>query len=169
MIFLCVHHVVNVHLTVTIYHIYEMKDGICWSKTMGTYYHVTDVRNLDSIFQDGLVPQIGSLSKQLGDTGEAVSAIFLFTSDEACIDAMGSWLGEAFDELDEEKGEESHYAVLRVELDDYDDADDDGIFYEKAVYKRIIPPDRISICRGIACDFDYDEKWFFDRYGKYVR
>ena len=119
---------------------------------MGTYYHVTDARNLDSIFQDGLVPQIGSLSKQLGDTGEAVSAIFLFTSDEACIDAMGSWLGEAFDELD-----------------DYDDADDDGIFYEKAVYKRIIPPDRISICRGIACDFDYDEKWFFDRYGKYVR
>ena len=150
-----------------------MKDGICWSKTMGTYYHVTDVRNLDSIFQDGLVPQIGSLSKQLGDTGEATPAIFLFTSDDACRDAIGSWLGEAFDELDKEKGENSRHAVLRVELgddddDDDDDANDDVVFYKKAVYKRI-SPDRISICWRIACDFDYDEKWFFDRYGKYVR
>lgn len=134
---------------------------------MGTYYHVTDVRNLDSILQDGLVPQIGPLSKQLGDTGETAPAIFLFTSDEACRDAMSSWLGEAFDELDEEKGKESRHVILRVELDD-DYSDDDGVFYEKAVYKRI-PPDRISICRGITCDFDYDEKWFFDRYGKYVR
>lgn len=106
---------------------------------MGTYYHVTDVKNLDSILKNGLVPKIGSLSEQLGETGEPKPAIYLFTSKEACVDAMGSWLGEAYDELDEETGEESRHVVLRVELGDEEDSDEqvDEEFYEKVVYEPI--------------------------------
>ena len=135
---------------------------------MGIYYHVTDVENLDSIFRDGLVPSIGPLSGQLGETEELVPAIYLFTNEEACRDAMSGWLGEAFDELDGETGGESRHAVLRVELDDSNDGVDDGAFYEKAVYD-VISPERLSICANLMCDFDYDEKWFDERYGKYVR
>lgn len=139
-----------------------------WSREMGTYYHVTDVENLDSIFKNGLVPSIGPLSEQLGETGEPVPAVYLFTSEETCRDAMSGWLGEAFDELDGETGGESRHAVLRVELDDSDDWEDDGEFYEKTVYDAI-PPECLSICANLMCDFDYDEKWFDERYGKYVR
>ena len=136
---------------------------------MGTYYHVTDVKNLDSIFRDGLVPSIGPLSGQLGETGEPVPVVYLFTSEEACLDAMSGWLGEAFDELDGETGGESCHTVLRVERGDGDDdGEDDGAFYEKAVYDAI-PPERLSICANLMCDFDYGEKWFDERYGKYVR
>lgn len=135
---------------------------------MGTYYHVTDVENLDSIFINGLIPFIGPLSKQLGETGEPIPAVYLFTSEEACRDAMSGWLGEAFDELDGESGEESRHVVLRVELGDGECGEDDGEFYEKVVYD-IIPPECLSICANLMCDFDYDEQWFDERYGKYVR
>lgn len=145
-----------------------VKTALIGAGKMGTYYHVTDVKNLDSIFSDGLVPSIGPLSEQLGETGELVPAVYLFTSDEACRDAMSGWLGAAFDELDGESGEESRHAVLRVELGDGECGEDDGEFYEKAVYD-VIPPERLSICANLMCDFDYDEKWFDERYGKYVR
>lgn len=81
---------------------------------------------------------------------------------------MSGWLGEAFEELDGESGGESRHVVLRVELGDGDDGEDDGTFYEKAVYD-VIPPERLSICANLMCDFDYGEKWFDERYGKYVR
>lgn len=133
---------------------------------MGTYYHVTDVENLDSIFRDGLVPSIDPLFEQRGETGESVPAVYLFTGEEVCRDAMSGWLGEEFDELDGESGEESRHAVLRVELGDGERGEDDGEFY--AVYD-VIPPERLSICANLMCDFDYDEEWFDERYGKYVR
>lgn len=133
---------------------------------MSTYYHVTDVKNLDSILKDGLIPRVGPLAEQYGVTGEPVPAIYLFTSDTACIQAMYGWLGDAFDELDEKNGEMSRHVVLRVELNDTDEEDYE--FDEKIVYKPI-PADQISVCFNIMCDFDYDEAWFSNRYEDSIR
>ena len=58
-------------------------------------YHVTPAHNLDSILSHGLQPAIGPRSAQLG---EQVYRVYLFTSLEACHEALSNWLGEAFED-----------------------------------------------------------------------
>ena len=58
-------------------------------------YHVTPTRNVFDILEQGLRPCIGPRSQELG---EEVPRIYVFTRLDALEDALGNWLGEAFDE-----------------------------------------------------------------------
>jgi hypothetical protein len=59
------------------------------------YYHVTSASNIESIRQNGLIPQIGARSLELGET---ISRIYLFTSKKFCEDGLMNWLGDYFED-----------------------------------------------------------------------
>lgn len=61
-------------------------------------YHVTLAENLTSILREGLQPRIGERSAELG---EEVPRVYLFPSREDCETALSSWLGECFEDVDE--------------------------------------------------------------------
>lgn len=65
--------------------------------TDNRFFHVTDKENLNSILQNGLIPQIGARAKEIGETAEA---IYLFSDHKEMNNALYNWLGEAFDETD---------------------------------------------------------------------
>lgn len=62
---------------------------------MITAYHITPAINLKSIKQHGLIPQIGPDSQALGETKPA---IYLFPTIEDSDTALGSWLGNLYDD-----------------------------------------------------------------------
>lgn len=58
-------------------------------------YHVTLLKNLDSIKRQGLICQIGQRSQELGETEKAV---YLFPNKAYADDAVANWLGDQFDD-----------------------------------------------------------------------
>lgn len=60
--------------------------------------HVTTASAANSILTHGLRPAIGPRSAQLG---EAVPAIYFFTSESALKAASDNWLSEAFEDVEE--------------------------------------------------------------------
>lgn len=68
------------------------------------FYHVTPTVNLASIQANGLVPQSGGRSEQMGDHG-----IFMFASPEDAEDAVMNWLGDEF-------GEDEPLTLLKITL-----------------------------------------------------
>lgn len=76
---------------------------------MKTLFHVTPNSKLDSIMEKGLIPQLGERAIQVQGETEGV---FLFTSYENCEHALCNWLGEEFEDLEEE------LVTLKVELPD---------------------------------------------------
>ena len=60
-----------------------------------SYFHVTTPEAWTKIQKEGLVPQIGERSMEIG---EPLPAVFLFESEEAMNDALGSWLGAEFED-----------------------------------------------------------------------
>ena len=73
-----------------------------------TMYHVTPVQNLDAILREGIKPQIGERSLELGESNPVV---YLFATVTDMEDAQ--WLYECFEE-DEE------LVVLEVYIDGMD-------------------------------------------------
>lgn len=73
---------------------------------ISTLFHVTPISNLESIMKNGLIPQAGERSEKL----EEDPGVFLFPTYDDCENALFNWLGEEFDELDEE------VVTLKVEL-----------------------------------------------------
>lgn len=71
-------------------------------------YHVTTDDSLKSIFENGLVPQIGRRAYNLN---EPFPKVFFFRSISDVLDGVGNWMGEEFDE-------ESHLFVLVIEVED---------------------------------------------------
>lgn len=65
---------------------------------MRTYYHVTPQENMASIRAEGLIPQVGERSKKLSEP----PSVFLFPTIEDMETALGSWLGEEFEDYEEE-------------------------------------------------------------------
>lgn len=63
------------------------------------FYHVTPYSNLETIMKEGVTPSIGLRSLELGETQKR---IYLFTSLQACEDGLTGWLGECFEELEDE-------------------------------------------------------------------
>lgn len=110
----------------------------------GEIYHVTPTHNLDSIFRDGLRPQIGPRSALLG---EAKEMVYFFGSMLAVEDALSNWLGEA---LDDEPGAISVLAVDRSGLHLVSDGG-----YELAC-PHLIRPENISL--PFQDDVPADEK-----------
>ena len=64
----------------------------------GIFYHVSSRKNLKSIMDIGLVPTIGERSSE---ALESTPAIFCFTSQSHCEDALMNWLGDAYDDDEE--------------------------------------------------------------------
>ena len=110
----------------------------------GEIYHVTPTRHLESIFRDGLQPQIGPRSALLG---EAKEMVYFFGSMLAVEDALSNWLGEA---LDDEPGAISVLAVDRSCLHLVSDGG-----YELAC-PHLIRPENISL--AFQDDVPADEK-----------
>ena len=61
---------------------------------MKQYYHVTPKYNWKNISNEGLIPKIGKLSSNLGET---IPAIYLFKNKEDMNNALMNWLGEEYD------------------------------------------------------------------------
>lgn len=103
----------------------------------GRYFHVTPIGNLESILANGLVPQIGKRSKEIG---EVQARIYLFSKFEEMENALMNWLGEAFEESEE-------LGILQIDLpNDFPiktEVDSNGDeFYESYAYD-VIPPNFI--------------------------
>lgn len=68
-------------------------------------FHVTPKKNLTSILKNGLLPQIGERSSQLNPDGiqlESVPRVYLFPTRNDCDTALYQWLGEQFEDLDDD-------------------------------------------------------------------
>lgn len=63
------------------------------------YYHVTLKRNLHSILENGIIPAIGERSLE---KGEKIPMVYLFPSQEHCEDALLGWLGDCFEDQDDD-------------------------------------------------------------------
>ncbi len=73
------------------------------------FFHVTPKQNLNSILANGLIPQIGKRSE---DIGESQEAIYLFPNFEEMDNALANWLGECFIDDDEEED----LIILQIDL-----------------------------------------------------
>jgi hypothetical protein len=63
------------------------------------YYHVTLKCNLQSILENGIIPAIGERSLE---KGEKIPMVYLFPSQEHCEDALLGWLGDCFEDQDDD-------------------------------------------------------------------
>jgi len=96
-------------------------------------FHVTLQSNIASIFEKGLIPQIGERSERM----EHESGIFLFDSYNSVENAMMNWLGEELEDTEED------IVLLAVKL-----PDDFPLKKEvewEYVSTQTIPPSCISI------------------------
>jgi hypothetical protein len=101
-------------------------------------YHTTLVSNLESIMENGLIPQVGERSKKLKED----PAVFLFPTYEDCIDALGNWLGEEFDAI------EPYQEVITLEINLPDNFPlEESVGYEK-FSKQTIPPQFIKFYKN---------------------
>ena len=114
-------------------------------------YHVTDIENLGSIEETGLVPGIGRLSHKFGEDEER---LYFFHDVEDLENALLNWLGEEFDVIDAEDGYEHQHVVLECLFPDGMSVSPD--LYEIAIAEAV-EPNRIRISRDIFVDFDYDD------------
>lgn len=94
------------------------------------FYHVTNELNMDKINAEGIVPAIGENSR---DLGEEIERIYLFNKAEDCDSALGSWLGDCFDEDD-------NLTIIEIEIPlNESHLSYDGEFYESHYYGTIPP------------------------------
>lgn len=109
------------------------------------YFHVTPKKNISSILENGLIPQIGERSLEIG---EQIEAIYLFPNFEEMDNALYNWLGEAFED-------EEELLILQIDLPDdfpvYREIDDNGDDFYEAHCQCDIPEEFIT---GI-----YDESY----------
>ncbi len=93
-------------------------------------YHVTTLDNYNSIFKNGLIPNIGPRSESFG---ELIPRIYLFPDKTTCYDALSGWLGDEFDEDDE-------LMILQLDIKGFKTTSD--VDYELAI-SEFIPANRI--------------------------
>lgn len=103
-------------------------------------YHVTPLKNLESIKKHGLVCKIGPRSQKIG---EPISAIYLFPNLDYANDAVANWLGDEFDD-DEE------LIILPVNVTENDVEQAPGIDYERASVANI-PAELINFEHIMFC------------------
>ncbi len=95
-------------------------------------YHVTPASNMKSILSQGFIPSIGERSENLGETEKAA---YFFHSLEECDNALWNWLGEEFEDVDED------LVIFEVNIDEkWTVFDDSGqLFYEIKVTEKVEP------------------------------
>lgn len=82
--------------------------AVVWNDYILTLYHVTLKSRIPYILRQGLIPNIGDLSRRMG---ERRKAIWLFTEKAVMEDALTNWLGDTFDGMYGLKAQESILAV----------------------------------------------------------
>ncbi len=102
---------------------------------MGKLYHVTSRKNLDSIMEEGLLPQYGFLSDMMMEQRRAV---YFFKELEEVTYAMRHWLGENIRYVYDEKD----LILLAVDLPE--DKIEERYGWEALCYSRV-PPECISV------------------------
>lgn len=85
-------------------------------------YHVTPLKNLESIKKHGLLCKIGPRSQKIG---EPVSAIYLFPNLDYANDAVANWLGDEFDD-------DEDLIILTINVTEADVERAPDIDYERA-------------------------------------
>lgn len=114
-------------------------------------YHVTPKEKLKSILKKGLIPQIGENSAGINESEEMV---FLFPTMEDVDTALSQWLGEIYEDLEEN-------ALIIMEIDTKGlPLIDRGTGFELEC-PRTISPDRIKII--------YDESYNFVKNNKKIK
>lgn len=117
------------------------------------YYHVTLMENVPSIRKNGLLPQVGERSEELGETEEA---IYLFPSKEDMDNALMNWLGEWYNE---KYREDCDLAILEVRLPKEISVIDEEVGYE-VVYKEKIPAECIRYFDEMGKELDNERSRF---------
>jgi hypothetical protein len=90
-------------------------------------YHVTILKNLSFILNEGLLPKIGENSIEFGET---VPRIYLFDSKESCENGLMNWLGECFENV-----EDGELVILGISPEGIDSISE--VEYELAVSEGI--------------------------------
>ena len=105
---------------------------------MVTVYHVTHEKNLSSIRKNGLVPQIGPNSKELGEKDEA---IHVFLDHDSLTDAMMNW-----DSMDWHGEEEPELSLLTLRVPASVLSTNKGIVSSQgsAEIRQTVPPSMIT-------------------------
>lgn len=103
-------------------------------------FHVTPVENLGSILSTGLQPRIGERSLELG---EPVPRIYLFPTLRDCNDALSQWLGDWFNDLEEEEGKPMDLAVIEIDPAYLSDKSMESEVPWETSIADVIPPDAI--------------------------
>lgn len=104
---------------------------------MPTFFHVTPCSKWEMIKSEGLVPQLGERAKQIATEKKGV---FLFTSYEDAEHALWNWLGEEFEDLDED------VFTLKVDLPKSFPLESE-VGWE-FISRNVIPPDCISFYKN---------------------
>ena len=93
-------------------------------------YHVTLESNLKSILSQGFIPSIGERSEKLGENEKAV---YFFNSLQECDNALWNWLGEEFEDIEED------LIIIEVDIDKkWIQFDENGeLFYETKVTENV--------------------------------
>lgn len=100
-------------------------------------YHVSLKSNLKSIMENGLIPQIGERSIEIG---EKEKAVYLFPTIHDMECALGQWLGDWYND---EYGEDIPLMSLEINLPNNFPIEDGEVEYEK-ICKCTIPPEYIK-------------------------
>jgi hypothetical protein len=98
-------------------------------------YHVTRLKNLNSIKKKGLEPRI---PKDYGINGD-VEAVYLFKTIEDTQNALYNWLGERIEELEEELEEDYDEVILKINIDGLEEYLIDTVGYEWTCLTSINP------------------------------
>jgi hypothetical protein len=103
-------------------------------------YHVTSSKNLPSIMENGLIPNI---PEDYGDKGD-IKGIYLFKTLDDLDNALYNWLGERIDDIEEESGVDYDEVTLKVNITGLEKDLIDTVEYEWVCLVKI-DPSRISI------------------------
>lgn len=98
-------------------------------------YHVTPKKNMKSILKKGFIPQIGENSKAANENN---SSVYLFKTLEDADTALGQWLGEIYEDLEDD------LVIFEIKIDDLDIIDNNNGF-EIECRNNISPKNIIKI------------------------
>lgn len=120
--------------------VYIFKDNKNAERRTVNYYHVTKTSNLKSIMKHGLIPQIGERSAELGES----EGVFLFKSEHDMNTALSQWLGDWYNDKEDELGKTIPLHSLEIKLPTAHPIYDTGAGYEFVSYEPI-PKEYITI------------------------